>query len=129
MNKNYNTLIIYIFTINGLIFDKAVKYFGNDHFVNLNVFYFVTMYGFVSWFIYQEVLRYKKLKYNKDIVILKGILLINLGYILLFLSCIGQTEEVYENTVNNYIVDYVKYSFIILIFVVVLWQKLQGSSR
>lgn len=129
MKFSPNIAVIYIFIVCQLLHDKLVRMYPNEININVNIFYFVHVYGFVAYFIFQEIKKLKKNPYSKDIVILKGVFIINIAYILLFLVCIGQDLETYNNTVNNYIIDYVKYASIIIIFLVVLWQKYLSSSR
>lgn len=112
-------LAVYILTFLVTIYDVVIKLSSEIYTVNLSIFFFVSVYGYIVWTIWSKlkpvnVFERKILRRVSLIWIFKGVL---------NLLSINQSWDVYVMLTSNYILDVVSIIILIIILIQLLCQR------
>jgi hypothetical protein len=100
-----------------LVYDTLIK--TSESYVNLNILYFVSMFGIISIFIVNEML-----KSRGDMKVFYGAMLVYpLSRVVLNLICINKTWNEYQSIVSNHNLDNLTWIIVIFIIVLMIWQR------
>ena len=114
---NKKIISVFLLLLAFAVYDTLIKRIGGFP-VNLVVFFYCSIYGFVVFTIYSIEVRSKFDKKVLTILSLPFLLRIVLN-----LLAIGKDRQEYNNLVSNEYIDYVTWMSLSLLLILALWQK------
>ena len=120
---NKKIISIFLLLLSFAVYDTLIKRIGGFP-VNLVVFFYCSIYGFVIFMIYAIEVRNKFDKKVLTILSLPFMLRIVLN-----LLAIGKDRQGYNNLVSNEYIDYVTWITIVVLLILLLWEKYITSHR
>ena len=112
-------LAVYILTSLVTIYDIAIKMADEIYTVNLSIFFFVSIYGYIVWTMWSK----SELITIFERKILKRISLIWILKIGLNLGGVNQSWDVYVFLTSNYVIDSISTIILIIILINLLCQR------
>ena len=118
-------LAVYVLTFLVTVYDIAIKQSSETYTVNLSVFFFVSVYGYIVWTMWNKPKPISVFERK----ILKRISLIWILKIILNGCGINQSWDVYVMFTSNYIIDIVSLIILIVILINLLCQRYKDSLQ